>query len=309
MPDSQSFTEWLNAQNKLNHTPASQSYIPEAGVVPPEDIACIVSPDAGPTQGAPPWLNGSFAQESNGFPALVKTWISEQIQSCKNLIEQRKADYQRKNWKWSEDATKDFNTRIDELNALSNRLDTEFFLGKSQLGDVLTLANIVYNEAGIANQKAKAAIAYAWLNRAGVMREVRKNENGRYVEISHYQPLLKRWEKLDDLKRLLFLRDYSASLTAARQRLFDNTPAEHDPTQGATHWVSPIGLDPFNGQKDRYSRTVGRARNRAFPLWARSPDDPMAAKMKKAGKLGENHAELSVSGVDKADFLFYIGVK
>lgn len=94
----------------------------------------------------------------------------------------------------------------------------------------------------------------------------------------------------------------------ARQRLSDDEPAKNDPTGGATHWVSPISLEPFANQKDRYARTVGKATNRAFPTWARSSSDPEVERMKKLGQIKPAYAEITVVGVDQPEFLFYVGV-
>ena len=58
----------------------------------------------------------------------------------------------------------------------------------------------------------------------------------------------------------------------------------------------------------RYARTVGKAANRAFPTWARGNNDPAVEKMKKLSQVKPNYAELTVTGVDQTEFLFYVGV-
>lgn len=237
------------------------------------------------------------------FQTLVTQWIAAQIQLYQGYIAKQRADYQKKNWRWSEDAARDFNNRISELQTLRINLLNELTRGRSHGNGLFTLANIVFNEAGAYNQNAKLAVAYAWLNRTGTIREPVGQE------VSNYRPLLDRWNSLDEGQRLIFVRNFIPSLSAARQRLEDRMPVNHDPTRGATHWVSPLGLPEFRNQLDTYSRTVGNARNRAFPTWARSTNDPEVAKMQKRGQMGSNFAELTVAGVESTHFLFYIGVR
>jgi hypothetical protein len=234
---------------------------------------------------------------------LMLEWLDAQVRMFQQAIEKRKGEYLRKKWAWSEKAVSDYNRRLDELNRLHSSLLTELTFGKAHGEDLLNLANIIFNEAGKVNRTAKVAVAYAWLNRTrGVMREPKG------AEISDYKSLLERWNGLDDTARLTFLQSFTVSLSAARQRLRDAEPAKNDPTRGATHWVSPFALDAFSNQKGRYARTVGKATNRAFPLWARSNSDPEVEKMKKLGQLKPTYSEFTVAGVDQIDFLFYVGV-
>ncbi|MFL5349701.1 MAG: hypothetical protein ACJ8AT_33305 [Hyalangium sp.] len=238
------------------------------------------------------------------FQSLVLKWLDGQMKQYQKAIEQRKAEYLKKKWAWSEKAVSDFNRRLEELSAVHSSLLTELSFGKAHGQNLLNLANIIFNEAGTKNRAAKLAVAYAWLNRTkGVMREP-KNK----AEISHYVPLLQRWNNLTDGQRLSFLQNFAPSLNAARQRLSDKATAKNDPTRGATHWVSPTALDPFKNQDDYYARTLGTATNRAFPVWARGNSDSEVAKMKKSGMLKENYAELTLPGIDQTDFLFYVGV-
>ena len=236
--------------------------------------------------------------------ALIMEWLDAQVRLFQEAIEKRKGEYLKKKWAWSEKAVSDFNRRIDELSAIHSSLLTELTAGKAHGNDLLNLANIVFNEAGSVSRNAKVAVAYAWLNRTrGVMREPKFA-----AEISHYIPLLERWNGLNDIQRMTFLPNFAACLSAARQRLADREPAKNDPTRGATHWVSPIALDPFKNQEGRYARTVGKAANRAFPTWARGNNDPAVEKMKKLSQVKPNYAELTVTGVDQTEFLFYVGV-
>lgn len=149
------------------------------------------------------------------FQTLVLKWLGEQMTHYQKAIEQRKAEYLKKRWAWSEKAVSDFNRRLEELNAAHSSILTELSFGKAHGQSLLNLANIIFNEAGTQNRAAKLAVAYAWLNRTrGVMREP-KNK----AEISHYIPLLQRWSKLTDGQRLSFLQNFAPCLGAARQRL------------------------------------------------------------------------------------------
>lgn len=236
--------------------------------------------------------------------SLIIEWLDAQVRSFQQAIAQRKSDYLRKKWAWNEKAVSDFNRRIDELSAIHASVLTELSVGRAHGDNLLHLANIVFNEAGASSQKAKVAIAYAWLNRTrGVMREPKSA-----AEVSHYISLLERWNGLNDIQRLTFLSNFTQCLSAARQRLADGVPSKNDSTQGATHWVSPISLDPFKNQDGRYARSVGKAHNRAFPTWARGNNDAAVAKMKQLSQVKPNYTELTVAGIDSSEFLFYVGV-
>lgn len=238
------------------------------------------------------------------FQTLIVEWLEAQLGLYQQAIEKRKGDYLKKKWPWTESAVSDFNRRIENLTALHASVLSELTFGKVYGEDLLNLANLIFNEAGTANRSAKVAIAYAWLNRTkGVMREP-KNA----AEVSYYIPLVERWNGLTDIDRLTFLQNFAICLSAARQRLGDGEATKNDPTQGSTHWVSPISLPGFKGGKGSYQRTVGKAVNRAFPTWARSNSDPELAKMKKNNQVQPTYLELSVVGVDQASFLFYKGV-
>jgi hypothetical protein len=236
--------------------------------------------------------------------ALILEWLDAQMQQFKQAIGKRRAEYLKKKWAWSEKAVSDFNRRIEDLNAIHSSVLTELTAGRAYGDDLLNLANIVFNEAGTVSKNAKVAVAYAWLNRTrGVMREPKFA-----AEISHYIPLLERWNGLNDIQRMTFLPNFALCLRAARQRLSDAAPEKNDPTRGATHWVSPIALDTFKNQEGRYARTVGNATNRAFPTWARSNSDPAVEKMKKLSQVKSTYAEITIAGVDQTEFLFYAGV-
>lgn len=237
------------------------------------------------------------------FQTTVVEWLDAQMQTYQQAIDRRKGDYLKKKWPWTEAAASDFNRRLEELAAIHSSLLTELAFGKAHGDGLLTLANIVFNEAGVANRAAKVAIAYAWMNRTGgVVREPKGSE------ISNYIPLLERWDGLTDIERLTFLPNFSLSMGSARQRLSDGEPSKNDPTRGATHWVSPIALFPFKNEKGYYMRTEGKSANRAFPVWARGPNDPEVEKMKKRSEVRATYAEVAAPGVPRTDFLFYVGV-
>jgi hypothetical protein len=238
------------------------------------------------------------------FLTLVTQWIDAQIAHYESRIAQRRENYRERNWRWTDDAVRDFINRIAELRTLRDGMVNAITLNRAHGNNLLILANIVHNEAGVYGLNAKVAVAYAWLNRTG--NNVREPVG---AEISEYVPLLTRWNNLGDEQRLTFLRHFPGSVAAARQRLVDQTPGRNDPTNGATHWVSPLGLPDFNNQRGRYSRTLGRARNRAFPNWARAATDPQVAQMQRRGQLGTNYAEITVAGVAQDEFLFYTGVR
>lgn len=132
---------------------------------------------------------------------MMVEWLDAQVRVFQQAIERRKGEYLKKRWAWSEEAVSDFNRRLDELSKLHSVLLTELTFGRAYGEDLLNLANIIFNEAGKVNRAAKIAVAYAWLNRTkGVMREPKTK-----AEISHYVPLLERWNGLNDVERMTFL--------------------------------------------------------------------------------------------------------
>jgi RHS repeat-associated protein len=258
-------------------------------------------------------------QEERPIEQLMHDWIDEQILKNQQRIESKKEKYTQKNWKFTDKDSADQTKRIEELKALKDKLaealpsieadnttSDSITEGRKQL---LTLANIIYNEAGASNEKAKEAIAYAWMNRTkGLAREPKGK-----AEISDYVELKKRWSQFSDTDRLKFIENFIKSIEAAAKRIADTDPAAHDPTGGATHWISPKSLEKYNPQKhkDRYKCSVGAAIDRACPKWARNPstDKEEIKKMIKEGRLSSGYNEISIPGVKKTDFLFYKGVK
>jgi hypothetical protein len=238
------------------------------------------------------------------FLEIVRQWIDGQIAFYENRIAQQRARYQRENLRWTEEEARNSRNRIDELRTLRDHIGRAIMLRRRHGNDVLVLANIVWNEAADYGWNAKVAVAYAWLNRTGnVVREPVGSE------ISHFVPLLTRWNSLSEGEKLSFLRTFPDSVNAAQQRFAERLPVLDDPTNRATHWVSPIGLPAFSNQPNRYRRTVGRARDKAFPNWARATDDPEVARMQRRGSLAANFAEITADGVAREEFLFYTGVR
>lgn len=235
---------------------------------------------------------------------VLTAWIDAQIRYWQGRIAARQAEYARRNWRFTNAAVSEFQNRINVLAWARNDLTNELLSSQTLGESVLALANVVYNEAGAYSDAARIAVAYAWLNRTGG--RVREPSG---QEISHYAPLGTRWAGLNDTGRLEFVQRFGASVRAARQRLLATNPAQTDPTSGATHWVSPLGLPGYSRQAGRYARTVGSARNRAFPVWARAGTDPEVPRMQRAGQLATDYLELTASGVPAEYFLFYRGVR
>lgn len=88
--------------------------------------------------------------------------------------------------------------------------------------DLLTLSNVVHNEAATSNDMAKKVVAYAYMNRIGSSNSDKVREPvGK--EISHYSKLLNRWKSFaSDEAKLTFLRLFGKSFKAAEDRYFPN---------------------------------------------------------------------------------------
>ena len=237
------------------------------------------------------------------FQTTVVEWLDAQMQTYQQAIDRRKGDYLKKKWPWTEAAASDFNRRLEELAAIHSSLLTELAFGKAHGDGLLTLANIVFNEAGVANRAAKVAIAYAWMNRTGgVVREPKGSGDQQLHSPARALGRIDRHRAIDLPAELLAQHGFGAP---ALER---GEPSKNDPTRGATHWVSPIALFPFKNEKGYYMRTEGKSANRAFPVWARGPNDPEVEKMKKRSEVRATYAEVAAPGVPRTDFLFYVGV-
>lgn len=203
-------------------------------------------------------------------------------------------------------------TRVRRLVNFRRTLQDTLTSNLSQGDDFLTLANIIYNEAGNFGPNAHAAVAYAWLNRNGG--NVGAN---RGADLSGYVRLSVRWNGYTELgDQLTFIQDFPSSLQAANTVLNDTNRGANDPTQGATHWVSPEGLPDYNPQnashvRNRYSRTYGSHRNKAFPNYAIDNDDTARLRAARTGPnaiITSDYQEITIPGVPGEEFLFYRGV-
>lgn len=167
----------------------------------------------------------------------------------------------------------------------------------------LTLGSVIRNEAGHSSVSAKLAVGYAYLNKIGS--HVREPE-GR--EISHYLKLSKRWDTFGSASKYEFLLALRPSIVFAVSILADKNRSKNDPTQGATHWISPDApiFDSPNG--DNTHKRIINGRVRYVPEWARSNDDEDLENLKgRNGILLENFKEIKIIGAD--DFLFFRGVR
>ena len=238
----------------------------------------------------------------------IENWLGDQATHFEGRITKLRARYARKHQAvTAKDLGPDV-TRIDLLENLQARLVRAVRAAGPQGADALILAGVVLNEAGSRNDQERKAIAYAWLNRTkGTVRyPVGK-------EVSGYQKLHPRWQATPAGKRLSLVLDLVPSLEAAVHRLQDAHPSQHDPTQGATHWVSPRSPRKWRDKSARphhYERVYrsGTAA-RAFPTWALAPGDKRIKTMQKKRQLGPNDREYTIPGVPGWDFLFYTGVR
>jgi hypothetical protein len=132
------------------------------------------------------------------------------------------------------------------------------------------------NEARDSDQKAKLAIAYAYVNFHKGKVELPKTK----WEISYfYVGTEGRFEKQkDDENRERYIGQIVNSLNAADARLAD-LANKSDPTSGATHWFS--------------QKPIGETKVSPLPSWA---TDPGVTK-------------IVVPGVDPIRFTFFKGVK
>jgi len=244
-------------------------------------------------------------QDVKEFTGFVDEFFAKQIKFYTQSYQGKIAKYKERVLRQL-DTDKPFSTYLAKINwCKENQTLFNKLVKKNEHGDDLfTLANVVVNEAGTSNNKAKEAIAYAYLNRTGgQVREPKKNE------ISHYKILNARFAGIDTTGRYTFVPNFIKSLEAANKRLSDPDKKD-DPTKGATHWVSPSGLKKKRSDcfGDYYWR--GGEYNKCFPIWARDKDDPEVQRYFKMGlHFNPGYKELSVPHVDSDDFLFYIGVK
>jgi RHS repeat-associated protein len=246
--------------------------------------------------------------ENKSFFTEVSTYLESEIKNYKIKLVALESQYKAKEWKIDKTTGnfKVYQDRIDTLIKAKNDFKTMENIAKELGGDnLLTLANVIYNEAASSNEQAKQAVAYAYLNRIGYNQdsEIREPKG---AEISHYSRLKNRWTSFNNQDKLTFAKEFKKSFDAAVKRLKDNNPSQNDPTQGSTHWVSPKGLT-LGKSTDTYYNTEFK---KYFPNWARNqqwvknnPKD--AAKWFDVKKF----KEVTVKGVQRNDFIFYRGVR
>jgi len=232
----------------------------------------------------------------------VNTFYDSQIKLYQQKYDKKVAEYKKKNWSQSDGDSpfKDFLQRIQSCKQDKASFNKQVQQNCKHGDQIFTLANVVNNEAGTSNSKAKEAIAYAYLNMTGgTVREPKG------AEISHYEKLNTRFSGMTDSDKYAFLPNFTQSMEAAGKRLSDSNPTANDPTSGADHWVSPSGL-PKSSKTGYYLR---KKYGTYFPDWARANNDPQTNKYIKDGTFKKTYKEFSINGVDDGDFLFYIGVK
>jgi RHS repeat-associated protein len=188
-----------------------------------------------------------------------------------------------------------------QLNGLKALLT--FYSTHTFSDDSLILGNVIVNEAGTQPQSSKIAIAYGWLNRT---KGIARNPTG--AEISHYKKLEKRLPALSKISdKDLFLKQFRDSALAADTRLADANPATHDPTKGATHWISPAAKIFDSPSGDNTQKRIIGGRVRYVPEWARSNSDPQIKKLQTGPHAILNKDFKEITGI--TGFLFYKGVK
>lgn len=242
------------------------------------------------------------------FQQQAVRWIDARIAYRERRIEQARRYFKSKNKAFTAQSAMAHRTMITRLRGLRVDIVRALTAGNRHGADLLTVANVVRNEAG-EYPHAKLAIAYGFLNKVGGV--VRRPTSD---EVSGYEPLPLLWNAFTHTERLSFLESFVGSVDAARQRLDDANPPLNDPTRGATHWVSPRGLPEYDPsdrdhRRKRYRRTYGKWKNRGFPKWARDPNTPEVLRMQGAGQLGQNYNEFAIRGVPGEEFLFYTGVR
>jgi len=168
------------------------------------------------------------------------------------------------------------NAHITELTALKASLDTTYSsVSKARgQGDADLITDIVMNEARDSDQKAKLAIAYAYVNRHKGKVELPKTK----AEISHFHVGVteERFKKQENKET--YIHQIVDSLQAANARLGDMAN-KSDPTSGATHWFSP--------------KPIGETKVRPLPPWATK----------------KGVTKITVPGVDPLRFTFFKGVR
>jgi hypothetical protein len=230
----------------------------------------------------------TFSPEAQATIDRIKADYDAAIAANQQAYDAKVAHYESRNWAMPE---ADFAPMREQGEALKRQKE-EFEAAINECAcygdELLTLANVVYNEAGVFSMQSKTAVAYAYMNRTG---GVAREPVGQ--EISHYKSIDARLDEFDAAERQSFRPDFTDAVKAACKRLRDQNPAANDPTNGATHWVSPSGLRPASEgcAADRFERD-----GRCFPHWT---DARWEAGVE----------EIQAEGVDPDEFLFFKGVR
>lgn len=248
--------------------------------------------------------------ENQKFFDDINDYIDVEISIYKNKLLGLEKQYTEKKWKIdrSKGNFKTYQDRIDILKDIKEDFkEIKNIAAKSFGNNLLTLANVVHNEAAQSNNESKVAVAYAYLNRieytkGSIIREPKD------AEISHYLKLLNRWISLkSDSAKLTFLKNFRASFNAAQARLINTNPIKNDLTKGATHWISPMAslFDKKSGGNT--NQRIINGKTRYVPEWARSNDDPKLKSLMKGANaiLNSDFKEIQLN----SDFFFYKGVK
>lgn len=244
----------------------------------------------------------NYNTDTQKFIDDVNTFYDSQIKLYQEKYDKKVAEYKKKNWSQSDGDSpfKNFLQRIKSCKQDKASFNKQVQQNCKHGDKIFTLANVVNNEAGTSNTKAKEAIAYAYLNMTGgTVREPKG------AEISHYEKLNTRFSGMNDSNKYAFLPNFTKSMEAAGKRLSDSNPTANDPTFGADHWVSPSGL----GKSPKTGYYLREEYGTYFPNWARANDDPKTKKYIKDGTFKKTYKEFPINDVDDGDFLFYIGVK
>ncbi len=258
-----------------------------------------------------------LSDNNQDFFTNIKTYIEEQITLYTEKLESEETKYEERNWAidYSQGNFLAYSERIDLLENYKTEVESIETIAKSKGtsgNGLLTLMNVVHNEAANYRDDAKLAVAYAYLNRIEYSGDGDIREPEGDSEISHYSELNDRWNNYSTTAdRLEFLRNIKSSFDAANSRIENCTT---DPTDGATHWVSPIGLDSASGANDTkagyYPRNYPGVGWKFFPNWARSNEwvDENPTKASAWFNVSE-YEEIIATGVAGSEFLFYKGVK
>lgn len=120
-------------------------------------------------QAGPPELTEkelkNFGPKDQKFIRGVYKWVSDQIKHYESEIKKTEAKFRAKKWNLKPEETKRFSDRIEELKELRTGLTAELRAGIDTASQLLTLANVVQNEAGAPRYAHAARVAVAYFAR------------------------------------------------------------------------------------------------------------------------------------------------